>query len=280
MKKIAALFVLLAYVSAAASISIQDPLLKVEIAKYSPFPVEPGKFLTLWIKAENVGGNGAKNAVFTLEPEYPLKLLENGTKNYGLIDSGADVLLEYRFAVDADAPDGLANVKFYYSLGGTGRFVKNFTVAVEKSKNQSDLRALFVDAIPQPAAGGKTTLTVDVANAASGMAYYVIARAKTPAGEIRRSSIYVGNLGPDDFDSMDFDIDVGNVTAGIYPVNVDFEYKDKDDRVHTAGDIVYIKVAPPVEGSAGTPLLMYAAYAIIAAALAKFVILPLRRRKK
>src|SRR3989344_1762479 len=112
MKKIAALFVLLAYVSAAASISIQDPLLKVEIAKYSPFPVEPGKFLTLWIKAENVGGNGAKNAVFTLEPEYPLKLLEN------------------RFAVDADAPDGLANVKFYYSLGGTGRFVKNFTVAV------------------------------------------------------------------------------------------------------------------------------------------------------
>ena len=276
---------LAAGLSTAASIVVEEPLLKVELAKYSPFPAEPGKFLTVWIKAENIGGNTATGTAFTLEPPYPLRLLENETKYYGNIGTGKDILLEYSLAVGNNAPDGIVKIKFYYSLGGqTGKFVKEFNVTLQKSKNQSDLRALFVETDPVAFPNAKTTLSVDVANAASGTAYYVIAQASTPVGRIARDKIYIGNLDPDDFDSVDFDIDVGNVTPGMYPVNIIFEYKDKDDSVYAANDTVYMKVASADElkpaGDGGSSLLVYALYLMIAGALVKFVVLPLRRRKK
>ncbi|MBI4018829.1 MAG: hypothetical protein HY364_01080 [Candidatus Aenigmarchaeota archaeon] len=285
MKNIAAiLFLLLAGLSAAVSITVTGPLLKTDLAKYDPYPAESGKFLTLWITAQNIGGNVAENVEFTLKPEYPLRLINEENKSYSSIRAGNDVLLEYRFIVDEDAPDGLANMDFRYSINGGGVFVKKFNITVEKQKNQSDLRALFVETDPIASPGSKTSLSIDVANAASGTAYYVIARAETPAGKITRDKIYIGNLEPDDFDSVDFDIELGNVAPGTYPVNIIFEYKDKDDNVHAANDTVYMKVVSADElkpaGDGGSSLFLYAMYLTIAGTLIKFVVLPLRRRKK
>lgn len=262
---------------AAVNINVQGALLKTELAKYSPFPAEGGKFLTVWIKAENIGGEKASNATFTLEPEYPLTLINEKTRNYGSIAPGSDVLLEYRFAVDKNAPKGIAFMDFYYNADGKGKFVKKFNLTVENAKNLSDLDALFVE-MGKASPGRTSTLTIDVANTASGTAYYTVVKADTPAGEIERNEVYVGNLGPDDFDSVDFNINVGNITPGTYPVNLLFRYKDKDDNAYTQNDVVFIKVLSSEEGDANKVQLSitdYAIYLITVIVLLKYVVLPL-----
>jgi hypothetical protein len=285
MKYIAFALLVLIASSYAANVNIDadGPLLNVQLAKYDPFPAEAGKVVTLWIKTENIGSGKAKDSTFTIDPKYPLRAISDTEINYGSLESGEDIILEYRLAVDENAPSGITKIDFYYAPDNKGRFIKKFNITIEKAKNVSDLKALFVEALPEPAAGRKSILTMDVANTASGTALFTILKVSTPAGEIKRDRIYVGNLEPDDFDSVDVEIDV-TAEEGTYPVFIEFEYKDKDDITHITNDTVMLRLISAKEAAAqDTPpvnIFEYVLYIIIIGVVIKYLVLPRIRKKK
>lgn len=271
-----AILALLILAASNAAILPAGAHLKAELEKYSPFPAEPGKVLTAWIRVDNTGGEPAQDVTFSVKAENPLTLLSDPVKKYGTIYNGANVLLEYRFAVAPSAPDGQTGFKFSYSLG-SATTEYNFSVTIDNAKKSADLRALYVQAKPDVRTGGKSTITIDVANTASGTAYYTVAKVSTPAGAIERDAIYVGNLEPDDFNSIDVEIDV-TAQPGTYPLYVAFDYKDSDDTAYTFNQTVTFTVLPAAKEDVPVWNYVFALAAGIAAV--KYFILPRIRRKK
>ncbi len=271
-----AILALLAMTASYAAILPPGAHLAVEMEKYSPVPAEPGKTLTVWIRVDNTGGEPARDVTFSIKAENPLVLLSDSTKRYSTIYNGANVLLEYRFSVDPSAPDGRTGFKFSYIVG-SATTEYNFSVTIDNSKKSADLRALYVGAKPDARTGGKSTITTDIANTASGTAYYTTAKASTPAGTIKRNEIYVGNLEPDDFNSVDFEMEV-TAQPGIYPLYVTFDYKDLDDIEYTSNQTVVFTVLPALKEDASA--WNYAVFLVVAGVIVKYMVLPRIRRKK
>lgn len=218
-------------------------VLKIELAKYDPFPAEGGKIVTVWIKAENVGTETVKDARFALKADYPFSLPNNDpVRNYGGIGAGDDVLLEYKLFIDTNAPNGTHKMKIIYGSGDKITAEKEFEITVKEREKDADLEALLVKLDPEAYPGSDSRLTMDIVNRNPGTAYFTLVKAESPAAIIEKNEVYVGNLESDDFDSVDFDLRIKDVQPGEYPVNVTMTYKNKDSVVLEKKDIVTIKV--------------------------------------
>ena len=74
MKKYMTVFLLIAVFALVPSISFADntvPSIQVSLLKYSPFPAEPGNYVTVTLKIENTGSVDANNVKLKFLPEYP-----------------------------------------------------------------------------------------------------------------------------------------------------------------------------------------------------------------
>ena len=290
MKKIILISVL---VLVAASFAVQAQIapptgayLKVELAKYNPVPAEAGNIATVWIKAENLGIDAAPNATFELISKYPFKVVDNDAKkNYGRIEGKSSVQLEWRLFVDESAPKGTHEFEINYSIGGLGISKKAFNISVAQSKSIYELDALYVGLKPAAYPGGITTLSVDIANIASGTAYFVIAKAETDIATIERNEIFVGTLEPNDFDTSDFELIIkDDVKPGIYPVKIMTKYKDDKNIEYENSNTVNINVISAADAIPPQKLDMtaLAINLILLILIIKFIILPITRhyRKK
>ena len=55
------------------------PNIKVSLLKYEPFPAEPGKYVAITLKIENIGDADADNVRLKLIADYPFSLDTNST---------------------------------------------------------------------------------------------------------------------------------------------------------------------------------------------------------
>jgi hypothetical protein len=258
------------------SAAIKGGVLNVQLAKYSPTPAEAGKVFSVWIKAENIGIEPAKNATFILIPEYPFTLPnKNPIRNYGSITGLDDIQLEYRLLVDKDALNGTYKFKLNYTSDGRSFFEKEFSVTVEEdAKDVADLEALLVEIRPPAYALNSANLTLDIANRDKGTAFFTVVKIETDIAQIKRSEIFVGNLKSDDFDSVTFELDVKNVT-GDFPVEIIMTYKDQDSNFIEEKDIVNIRITEKPYVVLETPLWIYAVYLLSAAVSIRLIVAPL-----
>ncbi len=255
--------------------------LKIDVAKYDPYPVEAGRYATIWVKVENTGTDPATNSTFVLVPEYPFYLdgSETGTRQYGRISSQTDFLLEYKVRVDRDALNGTSKIKLKYQTdGGSSWLEKTMDITVTKKPTNAEIVPLFSNIEPAAYPTGASTLTIDLANVAPGPAYYIIIEASTPAATIEKNKVFVGTLEADDSDSVSFDLRFRNVTPGEYPVLVKMLYKDSNyNNVVSEGNVSITlisqkealkRIAEPV------PIWTYLISILLVFALLKFFIMP------
>lgn len=280
MKRIAIISAIIALVLFTTA-GFASPLLKLDVAKYDPYPVEAGQYAKIWIKAENTGSDPVTDATFVLEPEYPFYLdpSETGVRAYGRISSQTDLLLEYKVRVDKDALNGTSKIKLKYQLeAGKSWLEKTFDITVTNKPRNPELVPLFSGITPIAYPGGKSELTVDIANVAPGTAYYIIVEASTLAAVIEKNKVFVGTLEADDFDSVSFELEFKNVTPGEYPVFLKAVYKNEDyDTVVSEGNVTITllskkealsKITEP------TPVWYYLAYLVVIVLLFRFFIIP------
>ena len=213
--------------------------------KYDPYPAEPGEYMTLWIEIHNKGTGNADNVLFELEPKYPfsLDLSEVATREFSIIPGLYTMVLQYKMRVDKDALEGWNEIKLKYKIDDGSWMEKETEIYVTGPPNKAELKVFYVGTDPKTYPGGETTLSVDLANIASGSAYYTIVEAESEASEIEVNEIFIGTMDADDFDTIEFNLKIKeNVKPGRYPVTVKSYYKDEDDKRYETEDTVYINV--------------------------------------
>lgn len=271
------------------------PSFDIAELKYDPYPAEPGEYMTLWIQVYNKGTATANNVKFELIPEYPFLLHPSETplREFSKITGLYTIVMQYKLKVDKDAIEGWNKIKLKYTLGGGAVLEKDLEVYVTDPPDKAELKAFYVGAEPKPYPGGRTTLSVDLANIASGTAYYTVVSVETDEAEIEVDEIFIGTMDADDFDTIDFELRVNNnVAPGMYPVTIKSYYKDTDDKTYTVEDTVYLKVYSAEEVMSEmipeTPWWQYIIYVVVGLVLLKYFILPaskkvvsfFRKRKK
>jgi hypothetical protein len=288
------LVVIIIFVSAVqAQAVVGGTNLQVRLAKYDPIPAEAGKIMTVWFDVRNKGTDVAKNATFTIKEQYPFYAPTGGTLNYGNIRGSDDIRIEFKVLVDKTAPKGIAELKLVYTPDGNAFAEKDFNITIEKAKNETDLKSLFVKMDPVAYPGGTSTLTVDVTNVADGTAYYLVASASTDIANIERSDVFVGTLIPDEFESVDYKMRFKqDIEPGNYPVNIKLVYKSSDSEEITENDVVYVRLVSAKEAQLAqnnqTPWFYYIIGTIVVIVLVrvlahpfyKWFVKPLKRKEK
>lgn len=119
------------------------PNLNIVQLKYDPYPVNPGDYFTLWLKAENNENAYTDNAEFELLPEYPFSLdsNENALRSYGSIGSkSGQVVMEYKVRVADDAVSGDNEIKLRYRKSENDPwFTESFNIIVNNAMTDFDL---------------------------------------------------------------------------------------------------------------------------------------------
>jgi hypothetical protein len=277
-------FIFMMFTAIAHAAFISGGLLSVSLAKYEPSPAQAGKYVTVWFDVVNKGNSPAEDITFNLQTKYPFTLPDNDAiKTYSRISGLDSIRIEYRLFVDKNTPNSTVGMTLVYNVGGTGAIEKKFNITVEETAREetTDLRALFVDAKPIAYPTGTSKLSLDIVNLDDGMAYHTMVRADAEFAEIKRNEVFVGNLAGDDFDSVDFDMNIKGVPKGTYTVNITMLYKDTDGNEKIQSNLVYMKVLTMEEAlmtsTSGTSAWMYIIYIIVIIVLIRALLIPFVR---
>ena len=261
------------------------PAFQISMLKYDPYPAEPGNYMTLWIEVYNTGTKNAEDVDFELVTEYPFSLdsSEVATREFPTVPGLYSIVLQYKVRVDKDAVEGFNEIKLRYKIGDGYWLEKSIEIDVAKPVQKAELEVFYAGATPKAYPGGTTTLSVDIANIASGTAYYTIVEADSEVAEIEISKIFEGTMNADDFDTLDFDMKINDgVEPGTYPVTIKSYYKDEDGKSYETEDVVNIKVYSMEEivreSQTQTPWWQYLVYLIVALVVLKYFVVPAAKK--
>ena len=196
--------------------------IKINQLKYEPYPVNPGEYLTLWIKAENIGRELTESAIFELVPKYPFSLdsNEDPVRNYGQLSSEEPIVMEYKVRVSKNAVEGTNEIELRYktdSNDDSWRY-EEFEIVVEDAQTDFDL-------VIQEINGDEVSIAI--ANTGKNIAYSVIVR--IPEQEeyqtVGTNGQMVGNLEDGDYTLVGFEIQKKSRTSEE-PLKIQIDYTD------------------------------------------------------
>lgn len=261
------------------------PSFNIGEMKYEPYPAEPGDYLTLWVEVYNKGTGTAENSIFEIQPGYPFSLhpSETPTREFSRIPGLYTVVLQYKLKVDKNALEGWNTIDLKYSINSAATLEKEIEIYVTEPPDKAELKVFYVGTDPKPYPGSKAALSVDLANIASGSAYYTIVEARSDVADIEVNEIFVGTMDADDFDTIDFDMVIDeNIEAGTYPVTIKSYYKDEDDKKYETEDTIYFKVYTKeeimLELQEETPWYVYLIYIFVGLIILKYFIVPAAKK--
>ncbi|MBU2523408.1 MAG: hypothetical protein KKE23_03920 [Nanoarchaeota archaeon] len=81
--------------------------IQISSLRYEPYPVEPNEQFQLWIKIQNIGSIGAKDATCRVVPQTPFSVYQGDSeKSYGLLGTGESAVFDFSLKVDGEAVSG------------------------------------------------------------------------------------------------------------------------------------------------------------------------------
>ena len=108
------------------------------LVNQDPDPAEPGGYVELRFKLENIGGDYARDMIFEIIPIYPFSLEQGDSARRKLGDmhmhqTGEDAyIVYYKLRVDKDAVEGKNPIKVRYSVdSGSTWSGKEFDVRIQ-----------------------------------------------------------------------------------------------------------------------------------------------------
>lgn len=201
--------------------------LQISSLRYEPYPVNPGEYVELWIKVENLGTGHTTDATFRLIPKFPFSLdsEEDAVKRYGQIGYGREkgdniVVLKYKLKVDKDSVEGENEIEMKYNTDNSNSwFSKTFKIDVADAQTDFDLVIQEVE---------EQTVAIAIANTGKNTAYSVIV--KIPEQEnfetVGTSGQMVGNLENGDYSMVSFDVKEKARATGKKMLRVQIDYTD------------------------------------------------------
>ena len=211
-----------------------DAQFVVQTLKYEPFPVVPGEWFDVWVKAQNIGQDDAQNARFELLPEYPFSSNDSSSliKEFGLVpgtatafkdkqlnDKGLDenqVVMKFRVRAADNAPAGksILQTKMSSDENSVG-FVYDLPIEIEKSD-------IDFESVMQSSNSLSTSFTIG--NIGDNVANTVTVKINPDEWNLNGDVLYnIGNLDAGDFSRFTIQ---GSPKGNMENVNLEISYTD------------------------------------------------------
>ncbi len=183
--------------------------------KYEPYPVNPGEYFDIWIKANT--GSSSINTIFELVPKFPFSLDENEDPIRTFGSTSTEVVMKYKVRVSKDAVEGINPLDLRYSINKNNDYwiSKSFDIQVADAQTDFDL-------IIQESSG--TDVSLALANIGKNTANSLIVR--IPEQDSFRVSgtngQMVGNLNSGDYTIVSFGLTPVGRSTGMLKVQLDY----------------------------------------------------------
>jgi hypothetical protein len=229
---------------------------KVYLISQNPDPIEPGGYVELRFKIENIGADYAKNLIFEIMPEYPFSLDKSISPEKKLGDmymqqvDEESFVLYYKMRVDKDAIDGNNPIKVKYSTDDGLTWTRSqFDVRIQTTNLIVGINKVAVE--PEEISPGKTaSITITLENNAESLLRNVNVKLGivtqtvtstsvttteiplTPKGSANEKS--VGNIGSHDLKNITFDVIAdSSAVSKIYKLPLIISYNDVTGKNYT-----------------------------------------------
>jgi len=250
---LASIIVLLAFMPFAYSltdIATGGIGVKVTLTNYDPSPAKPGKYVTLYLKAENSGGDEIKDATFKLETSYPFSLKpgEDSTKYFSTLGAQEPVLLQYDLFVDKNAIEGTYTLYLKLCLDENCTTYAKTPFDVSVQPGGTPKVEVGLEDSSTFSAATKGTVTIHIVNRGI-LNTKFLALELLPSENyeiISPARMYIGTLDSDDIQTVDYTIFIkeniiANQTTTI-KLPILAEYSDANDKEYSETTDVDLKV--------------------------------------
>lgn len=191
--------------------------IQVSSLRYEPYPVNPGEYVDVWIKATL--GTSGKYAKFELVDSFPFSLDSNENPIREYEDFSGDVVMHYKVRVDKDAVDGTNSLKlkiFSDKFSSSGSI---YSMDIDVADAQTDFDLVVQDST-------SSEISLAIANIGKNTANSMIVRIPEQEGfrVTGTNGQMVGNLDSGDYTITSFSL----VSVGRNPGNlkVQIDYTD------------------------------------------------------
>jgi len=184
--------------------------------RYEPYPVNPGEYFDIWIKA-NTGGS-SRDTTFELAPKFPFSLDENENpiRKFGNVNTV--VVFNYKVRVSDDAVEGVNELDLKYNTDGNNNswVMKSFDIPIANAQTDFDL-------VIQESSG--TDVSLAIANIGKNTANSLIIRIpeQNSFAISGTNGQMVGNLNSGDYTIVSFGLTpIGRSDTGTLKVQLDY----------------------------------------------------------
>jgi len=255
------LIIVLLAISVAAQLTTHNNIIisetgnnvKITLINQEPMPAEPGEYLKLRFRVENIGVDPAKRVEVQLVPKYPFRF---DASDQGLRDVSAlggwqtraeGVVIEYRLRVDEDAVEGAENITIRYKVDQSPWVGQEFEIQIRTI--DAFLNIESISTIPTRVQPGEfTDLKIHVTNLADSRLKDLRFKLDfnnidiAPAAATNEKTIL--DLKAHENATVTFRVIVdADAESRVYKIPLSIEYQDevgtKYYRNHTVGLIVY-----------------------------------------
>ncbi|RLG15552.1 MAG: hypothetical protein DRN71_01020 [Candidatus Nanohalarchaeota archaeon] len=229
---------------------------KIVSTIYEPYPAEPGKYMDLYVKVENLGTRAATDSTFELLPKYPFSLDSDvdAIKNYGRIEPAQPVLLKYKIRVDKNAVSGNSSIDLRYRTGKEGMW---FTISFDIYVKPRDtiLSIEKVESSPDEiVAGSKANVEFTLKNLANTQVRDITLKldmsgSTTPFAPVDSTTEKrIEKLEPDKEETVLFHIiSEASAEPKVYKIPITLTYSDEAGTTYTKNDIVGLLISSDPE---------------------------------
>jgi hypothetical protein len=230
--------------------------IKVTLVNQEPDPVEPGGYVDIRFRIENLGGDTAKDVYVKLTEDYPFSLepgkeaeLSIGSLESRQIDPDG-VIVKYRLKVDEDAVEGAIPIELGYKFGIGERWIKPEEFYINVRTYDIVLSVESVYSTPEIIPPGETAkVKIGFKNMADSAVKDIKIRLDlsssslpfVPVHSTAEKKIYqIVSKGED---SVYFDImAMADADAGAYKIPIDITYSDDVGTQYSKDDIISLIV--------------------------------------
>jgi len=245
------LMVLCSFVAIAAQTTTQPSKvadISVSLVNQDPDPAEPGKYVDVRFKFDNVGTKQASNVEVELLPQYPFSLYNNDAlRSIGTLQSRqkdeVGVIVKYRLRVDENAIEGENELKLRYRTdGGTWVNPGEFDIDIRTHDAILSINSVEVEEKTLKP-GSKSKVTIKLANEADSLIKDVKVKMDLssvpfiPIGSTDEKSIY--QIKAKKTQDVVFELLADpEADSGVYKVGINITYYDEPGTEYSKNSII------------------------------------------
>ncbi|MCK5235185.1 MAG: COG1361 S-layer family protein, partial [Candidatus Aenigmarchaeota archaeon] len=252
-----ALAIFLIYIMSSGAYASTEASLSVSVAKYEPFPVEPGSYFDIWFKVDNVGVDTAKNATIILEPQFPFSTDDEALTVIGILNRFDSTMVKYRVNVDANAVEGTSKLDVKYSSDPKMSVMVSDSFGIDIRTSDADINVVSIATKPEQfLPGQKGNAVIVIKNTADSTLKNIkvimdLSSATVPFAPLGKSTTYmINNMAGGEEETATFEIiATPEAVSGIYKIPLTIAFSDNVGNDYTSSEIVSLIVG-------GTPDLL------------------------